>query len=141
MKILFIVLPFLLSCSSVVADKSAPNGETFYDVLFSIQDLDLSTEPLCNLMSVTRKNSKITLGNHLSTILSTSYSSTTKNVISSFCSLSKHENKNKRVIDIWDCKLEIKETNNKGAFVSASMVAFGVNTKTMKYESGTLRCL
>lgn len=141
MKIIFLVLPLLFSCSTVAEDKSIPNGEVFYDVLFSIQELILSNEPLCNLTSVTRKNTKITLGNHLSTVLSTSYNTNTKNSISSSCSLSKHENKNKVIVDIWDCKLEVSEKNTKGDFISASMIAFGINTKSMKYQPGTLRCL
>ncbi len=141
MKIIIIILPFLFSCTSIASDKFIPNGEIFYDILFSIQNLDLSKEPLCNVISVTRKNSKITLGEHLSTILSTSYNSTAKNTIKSSCLLSKHEDANKNIVAIWDCKLEVNETKVSGEFISASMIAFGINAKNMKYQSGTLRCL
>ncbi len=137
MKILFFVLPFLYSCSTVAGDKIPPSGELFYDILLSMRDIKLSEEPLCNLTSVTRNTNNLTFGNHLSTILSTS---NTTNTISSSCSISKYEKKNKVIIDIWDCKLEIKETSNKSEFISSSIIAFGINPEKMKYQAGTLRC-
>lgn len=140
MKILFFILPLLYSCSTVAGNKPPPSGELFYDVLLSIRDIKLSKEPLCNITSVTRSTSDLTFGNHLSTILSTSYATNTINTISSSCSASKYEKKNKTTIDIWDCKLEIKETSNKGDFISSSMVAFGINAENMEYQTGTLRC-
>ncbi len=137
MKILLFALPLLYSCSIVAGNKPPPSGELFYDILSSMRDLKLSEEPLCNLTSVTRNTSDLTFGDHLSTILSTSY---TTNTISSSCLISKHEKENKAIIDIWDCKLEIKETSNKGDFISSSMIAFGINMEKLKYQVGTLRC-
>ena len=140
MKILFFLLPILYSCSTEAGNKIPPSGELFYDILLSMSDIKLSEEPLCNLSSVTRKTNHLTFVNHLSTILSTSYTTNTTNTISSSCTISKHEKKNKVIIDIWDCKLEIKETSNKGDFISSSMIAFGINPKKMEYQAGTLRC-
>ncbi len=140
MKILLFMLPLLYSCSTIANNKTPPSGELFYDVLLSMTDVKLSNEPLCNLTSVSRNTSELTFGNHLSTILSVSYKTNSTNTISSSCSISKHEKENKTVVDIWDCKLELKETNSKGNFISSSMVAFGINTDNLKYQAGTLRC-
>jgi len=140
MKILLLVVSFLYGCSTVAGNKTPLSGELFYDVLLSMRDIKLSKEPLCNLSSVTRNTSELTFGNHLSTILSTTYSTNTSNKISSSCSISKFEKENKVIIDIWDCKLEIKEISNKGDFISSSMIAFGINAEKLEYQTGTLRC-
>lgn len=140
MRVLFFVLPFLYSCSTVADNKTLPSGELFYDVLLSMRDIDLGKEPLCNLTSITRKSSKLTFGNHLATILSTSYIKNTTNTISSSCTESKFEKNNKVIIDIWDCKLVIKETNENGEFISSSMVAIGIDMNILKYQAGSLRC-
>lgn len=140
MKALLFVLPLLYSCSTIANNKAPPSGELFYDVLLNMRDIKLSNEPLCDLTSVFRNTSDLTFGNYLSTILSTSYKTNSTNTIYSSCSISKFEKKNKMLITIWDCKLEIKETSSKGDFISSSIIAFGINTENMKYQSGTLRC-
>jgi len=139
MRMLILVIPLLYSCASIAIDKTPPNGEAVYDILLNIRDIRLNNEPLCRMVSTTRNTDNLTFGNHLSTILSSSYNSSTTNTIKSSCALSKHE-KNNEIIDIWDCKLEILETSKEGEFISSSMIAFGVNTKSLTYQPGTLRC-
>jgi len=139
MKILIIVIPLLYSCASIAVDKTPPQGEMIYDILLSIRDVRLNNEPLCRVVSTTRNAENLTFGNHLSTIFSTSYNSSTINTIKSSCALSKHEESNK-ITDIWDCKFEIAESSKEGEFISSSMVAFGVNAKSLNYQPGTLRC-
>lgn len=140
MKALLLVLSLLYGCSTIANNASPPSGELFYDTILNMRDIKLSNEPLCDLTSVFQKTSDLTFGNHLSTILSTSYKTNSTNTISSSCTMSKFEKKDKVFITIWDCKLEIKETSSNGDFISSSMIAFGINAENMKYQPGTLRC-
>ena len=139
MRILILIIPLLYSCASIAVDRTPPSGEIIFDILLSIRDIKLNDEPLCRMVSTTRSTDSLTLGNHLSKILSTSYNSSTINTIKTSCALSKHEISNK-IIDIWDCQLQIMETSEAGEFISSSMVAFGINAKSLIYQPGTLRC-
>jgi len=140
MKNLLFLLPLLYSCSTVANDGKPPTGEEMFDILLSIGSIKLSKEPLCHMKSVTRNAEEITLSHHLATVLSTSFNPDTVNTINSSCSKSKNDKANGKLIDIWDCQLEIKESTEKGEFISSSMIAFSVTLDKLNYLNGTLRC-
>ena len=140
MKKIFVLTLFLHYGSAFALENTKPpSGEQLFDILFKNLNISLNMEPLCDMKSTTRENMDITLGQHLSTILSESYD--TDNIVSlkSACSLSKYDNKG-AITNIWDCKLEMKETDKKGEFISSSMVAFYISLDKSRLINGSLRC-
>ena len=141
MKYLIILVVFTMSCSSY-ASKSAtpPTGEEVYDALFRSLNLNLDKEPLCEMTSVSRGKTSISLGDHLATIFSTAHASKNTTTIKSSCSLSKFEDSKGNVTDAWDCSLQVNETNNKHEFISSSTVAFNITLDKKILIPGNLRC-
>ncbi|HEY5603111.1 MAG TPA: hypothetical protein VIM41_08395 [Gammaproteobacteria bacterium] len=140
MKKLLTFIILLHGCSVFAVDNpQPPSGEAVFDILLNNSNRPLSKEPLCNMKSGTRKNVDVTLGQHLATLLSVSYE--TKNIVSltSSCALSKHDNSGV-IVDAWDCKLEMNETNASGEFISSAMVAFTLSVDKSKFINGSLRC-
>ncbi len=138
-----IILFVIFSTSSVIASEvpKSPSGEEVFDALFNGLGVTLGEEPLCNMESITRKNPKITLGQHLSTILAVSYESKNISTMKSSCQLSKFEGKDGKVLDIWDCKIHINESNENKEFISSSTIAFNMTLDKTKLIKGSLRCL
>jgi len=137
------VIPFIFlfyGCSTLATDGSPPDGEEVFRLLLSNANISLKNEPLCNMTSVTKINGEMLLVDHLATVLSTSYLSKNTNTFASSCSKSKHETKDGKIIEIWDCNLQIKESSPDDEFISSSMVAFGISIDKSKFLPGTLRC-
>ena len=137
-----LVVIFLTGCSTIAVGNTAkPSGEEIFDILFANLHLPIDNEPLCNMKSTTREHESITLGQHLATIFSVSYASDSIITIKSSCGRSKHESKNKEVIDIWDCDIEVLENNRDGEFISSAMIAFSTPLDKTELLPGSLRCL
>lgn len=137
------IIPFIFlfyGCSTLATDATAPDGEQVFRLLLGSGNIRLQDEPLCNVVSLTRKNGETLLLDHLATVLSTSYGSKNVNTFASSCSKSRHETSDGEVVEIWDCNLQINETSPEGEFISSSMVAFGVAIDKSAILPGTLRC-
>lgn len=131
----------LAGCSTMASNApTPPSGEEVFDALLMSLDIKLSEEPLCNMESATRKNPKITLGQHLSTILAVSYNSDNISTLKSYCLLSKFEDNFGNVSDAWDCNLLINESNDKKEFISSSTIAFIISLDRLELVPGSLRC-
>lgn len=142
MKSLIVILTLLTGCSAIAADTSKPpTGEEVFDAIFSSTKIDLSQEPLCNTGSATRNKNTITLGEHISTILSLSYENENLVSIKSSCELSKTEPSKGKIVDAWDCKLQINESNTDGEFISSATIAFDLSIDKEAILKKTLRCL
>ena len=141
MRLLLLSMAFLLGCSSSgETSPLEPTGEELFDLILKSANIDLKNEPLCDLQSFTRNKDSITLGEHLSTVLSASYKTDNELKIKSSCSASKHEMSNTEVVDVWDCKIEIEETNKSGEFVSSAMIAFASDLEKSEIIAGSIRC-
>jgi len=139
-KLIFVIF-LLQACASVVhADTKPPTGEELFDLLLKNSALPLGKEPLCQQRSVTRKKSEITLGEHLATILSVSYQTKNTVQLKSSCLLSKYAAKAGTASDVWDCSLEMKESDAKGEFISSAMMAFYVTLDGAAIVRGGIRC-
>jgi len=139
MKRIFLVLFLLQGCAAIAGTKP-PTGEQVLDELFKNTSLALSQEPDCKQFSATRNTSEVTLGQHLATILSVSYQSNNIVSLSSSCSDSKYEASNAKLIDVWDCKFEMKESNPGGEFISSALVSFYLSKDTLSLIKGGIRC-
>ncbi|MGD8886430.1 MAG: hypothetical protein PVF34_12470 [Gammaproteobacteria bacterium] len=141
MKKMLIFILMLNGCAARAAENDRPpNGEELFDILFSNTGLSLKGEPRCNVKSMTRENTDITLGQHLATIMSLSHESDNRVTLASACSLSKDDSSGK-VVDVWDCKLEMNESDKAGTFISSAMVAFYLSLDKTKLINGSIRCL
>jgi hypothetical protein len=140
MKRLLVLILLLNGCAALATENpKPPSGEQVFDILFKNADRPLTKESRCDVKSMTRKNTAVTLGQHLATILSVSYE--TKNLVSikSSCEMSKDDSTG-TVVDVWDCRLEMNESNQKGEFISSAMVAFNMSMDKSKLIKGSLRC-
>jgi hypothetical protein len=139
MKRIILITFLFFGCSTTAEQLTAPTGVEVFAALLSDGGLDLSSEPLCEFTPNFIGVSSTTLHDRLSLIFSMSFHSTNQNTVSSSCSMSKYEIKG-NIIDIWDCRLELKETSPDGEFISSSMTAFGLSLMEKKLVHGTLRC-
>lgn len=133
----------LSGCSAMAAFDSLPKptGEEVFDILLANSDLPLDGEPLCEILSATRKDTPITLGQHLATVLSVSYENPNTVQVKTSCTTTKHEDESHGVIDAWDCQLEVLEEDTKGEFISSSMIAFSTGKAKNRLLPGSLRCI
>ena len=142
MKRAVVLIVLLSACSKTVpADAPKPDGQRVFDILFSSIELALSEEPLCDMVSASRKNAAITLGQHLATILSPSYESESVVTIKSSCMPSKHEYEDGGIVDVWDCQLEVLENSQDGDSISSSMILFSTLMDDSEIIKGSLRCM
>ncbi|MCI0504762.1 MAG: hypothetical protein L0Z73_01490 [Gammaproteobacteria bacterium] len=139
MKKIIVVILLVQSCA-VVAGTAAPTGEQVLDALFNNTTLNLNQEPDCKQFSATRNTDQVTLGQHLATILSVSYQSKNKVTLATNCTVSKYQVNKGKVIDVWDCALEMKETNPAGEFISSAMVGFYLTKDKFSLIKGGIRC-
>ena len=128
----------LFGCASN-AEIAAPTGEQAVSALLKSSDIKLKDEPLCQMTTASIGLNDMTLADHLSVVLSTSYETTNITSISSKCEKSKHDN-NGSTIDIWDCSLQINEKDTSGEYISGSTIAFGITLNEKKLVKGSLRC-
>ncbi len=141
MKLFLLALLALSGCSSTAfSDNRKPTGEDVFDILLKNAELSLSTEPLCDISSATRKKMHITLGEHLATVLSVSHETANKVTMSSSCDKTKFEDDAGSLIDVWDCKVEVHEANPQGQFISSSMIAFSAELEDHNLVRGSVRC-
>lgn len=137
------IVPFIFlfyGCSILATDVAAPDGEQVFRLLLGSGHIKLKDEPLCNVISISKKNGEPLLRDHLATVLSTSYDSKNVNSFTSSCARSRHETNDGQIVQIWDCNLQVNETSSDGEFISSSMVAFGISLDKSEILAGTLRC-
>jgi len=131
-KLLLILL--LSGCSvAVIGETRPPSGEEAFSIFLSKASLSLEDEPLCK--------ADIKLYQQLALSLSVSHETNNTIKIASSCAPSKFENAENKVVDIWDCKIQISEENPEGEFVSNSTYVFGVSWDRSEYVEGSLRCI
>lgn len=141
MKLSLIFILLLAGCSSLtVTSAEKPSGEEVLDLVLKNSSLPLENEALCEVKSFSRNGENLTFGEHLATNLSVSYESDNVVRIKSSCSRSKHDLGKTDVIEVWDCKLEILESSESGAFISSSMIAFATDLDKSKIIAGSIRC-
>jgi hypothetical protein len=99
----------------------------------------MKSEPSCDGASDSRKKLHVTLGEVLSTNLSASYDSNNVTTIKSYCNPSKFEDGNK-VLDVWDCSIEVLENDKNGDFISSSIITFSSNLEITQILPGSIRC-
>lgn len=136
MRVVFVLVILLSGCASYAAQ---PQGNDVIRLLFENAELSLSSEPLCSMVDAQGQTLKFK--EYLSQVLSVAYENTHQVSIKTFCSESKQELDNHKIIDIWDCRLEVLESNSNGDFISSSNIAMGVSKQTMQFIPGSLRCL
>ena len=140
MKYLFCLFLPLIGCASNAQMSNNPTGEEVISALLEVSDLELSTEPLCNVESVSLIKKPYLLMHHLSAILATSYESKNSIQVQTSCSSSMHEKSNGSLIEVWDCQLITNELSPSGEFITASTIAFGLEKPNLKYVPLSLRC-
>jgi hypothetical protein len=123
----------IAGCSfSACAAEPQPTGEDVFAALLANGDIELASEPLCQ--------ADIKLYQQLALSLSVSYESHNSTKIKSSCVPSKFE-QGSTVTDIWDCTVQLVETDPKGEFISTSTYMFGLTRgKQHKLVKGSLRC-
>lgn len=128
------ILPMLVGCHSYASE---PTGEQVFNALLFNADKDLNQELLCQ--------ADASLGSLLTQTLSPSFASENKMQVSSECSKSKIElsspEGSTKVVDVWDCQLQMLELDSKDEFVSSSMLAFALDENEFYLIDGSLRCL
>ncbi|HEY5604371.1 MAG TPA: hypothetical protein VIM41_14820 [Gammaproteobacteria bacterium] len=128
-----IVILFLTGCTAHAANQSSPpRGEEVFNAILKNGNINLATEPLCN--------ADIKLYEQLSLAFSVSYESDNKTVIKSYCAPSKFDNPSGKVIDVWDCTVQINENNSNGEFISSSTIVFSLTLDKKEFINGSLRC-
>ena len=137
MRSLLLISLLLFGCTTNAAPP--PTGEEVLSALLKNGAIRLKDEPLCQMTTASIGLNDITLADHLSVVLSTSYETNNITTISSKCEKSKHDNKG-ATIDIWDCSLQINEKDTSGEYISGSTIAFGITLKEKKLVAGSLRC-
>lgn len=124
---------FLSGCAVQAANLSnPPSGEQVFNALLKNGNINLVNEPLCK--------ANIDLYAQLSLAFSVSYESDNKTVIKSHCSPSKHDFSTGNIVDVWDCTVQINESNNKGDFISSSTIVFSLTKDKKEFIRGSLRC-
>ena len=132
MKYLSLFL-LLAGCSAHAANiQSKPRGDEIFHVLLKNGDIKLINEPLCK--------ADINLTEQLSLALSVSYESENKTIIKSFCNPSKFDYPSGKVIDVWDCTVQINENNKNNEFISSSTFVFSLTKDKNEFIKGSLRC-
>jgi hypothetical protein len=141
MKNIFATLLFcLVGCVTNAEVAKKPSGEIVFQSLLSAGNIELSSEPLCNMSSISMNKQNLLLSDHLATILSTSFESENKTTLTTSCSKSKHDLTDSKVIDVWDCMLVINENNLEKAFITSSTVAFSLDKDNYAFIDNSLRC-
>lgn len=130
----YIAVILLLSGCAVQAatNTTPPTGEQVFNALLMNSNIDLQTEPLC------KANQKLYA--QLALSLSVSYDKGNTTTIKSSCIPSKFELQSKHVIKVWDCTVQLNETNKQGEFISSSTYAFSLTPDKKRYVKGSLRC-
>ena len=112
--------------------EKKPTGEEVFRVLFNHAKVDLAKEPLCK--------ADINLGEQLSLDLSVSFESHNQTMIKSFCTPSKFDVSSGKVIDVWDCTVQVNENDKNGEFISSSTTVFSLTKDKHGFVKGSLRC-
>ena len=128
-----LALVFLSGCGAHAAVLSIPpRGEDVFNVLFKNGAIDLANEPLCK--------ADIKLYEQLALSFSVSYESRNNTMIKSSCAPSNFEKTPGHVIDVWECTVQINESNKSGEFVSSSTIVFDLTLDKKEFLKGSLRC-
>jgi len=143
LKISFIL--FLITGCSVNAhqdyarpskDFNPPAGTDVFKALLSNADLNLKDEPLCDL-----DPEGTNLSDQLADSLSLNYGNSKQNLdITSSCTISKFELTDEKVIDIWDCGVNITLNNKEHEYIANSSYKFGLTLIEFEFVKGSLRC-
>lgn len=134
MKRLLILTVIISSCSSYASKNvSSPTGEEVFNVLFKSSNFDLKEEPLCS--------ADYTIAEYMSLILSTSYNNKNTSKITSSCSLSKFDSSDNTVLGVWDCNVQVNETNQEFGFISSASIKFSMSLNKTRLLKGSIRCL
>lgn len=141
MKLAIALTVLLAGCSTIASSQNLPSdGEAVFDAVLKSSNLPLNDEPLCNGVSTAQENESLTLGQQLATNLSVSYESKNTAEIRTSCAPSKFETKDKAILDVLDCKIEVLEKSKKGEFISSSMIAFATDLNKTRVLAGSVRC-
>jgi len=132
MKYLFCLIVFAFTSVNAANAQTKPTGEEVFSALFNYGKVELTKEPLCK--------ADISLSEQLALNLSVSYESKNKTTIKSFCSPSKFDIPSGKVIDVWDCTVQVNETGNNGEFISSSTTVFSLTKDKHDFVKGSLRC-
>lgn len=136
----FVLVFMLVGCTYAAPDyQKKPSGEEIFDLLIKNSNRQMASEPACDGASATRKKLHVTLGEVLSTNLSVSYDTDNVTTTKSYCNPSKFESGSK-VIDVWDCSIEVLESDKKGEFISSSIVTFSTDLEKSTILPGSIRC-
>ena len=133
MKLIFLLLAVIFSHTLAAQSDKEPSGEQVFIALLGNSNLNLNGEPLC------KQNSK--LYQLLASALSLSFDEKNVTTVKSYCSKSKSEIGQGKVVDAWDCSLEIVEKNTKGEFNAGSLFKFDLTFDRKRFIKGSLRCL
>ncbi len=130
----YLILLLSLSGCAVQATEQSnkPRGEEVFNILLKNGGINLVNEPLCK--------ANINLNEQLSLAFSVSYENKNKTVIKSHCSPSKHDFSADKIIDVWDCTIQINENGLKNEFISSSVIVFSLTVDTKEFVKGSLRC-
>ena len=111
-----------------------PAGADVFNAVLSNSSLRLKGEYFCN-------DEDISLSDHFSRALSSSYETDVNVTIKSSCNLSKFDITDSKVIDIWDCNINIIEENSDIEYFANTSYTFGLSIKEFDFVKGSLRCL
>lgn len=129
----FMLVLVLTGCTANAANLATPpRGEEVFNALLKNSDINLANEPLCK--------ADMKFNEHLSLALSVSYESGNKTMLKSSCAPSKHDSPSGKVINVWDCTIQINENNQNDEFVSSSTIVFSLSPDTKEFIKGSLRC-
>ena len=130
----YLLIALILSCYSIGVDaqNAPPNGEEVFGIFLSKMNMNLANESLCK--------ADMKLYEQLALSLSVSYESKNITKVTSSCEPSKFDVTNNKVIDIWDCTIQINENSPEGEFVSSSTYVFGLSRGKHEFVDGSLRC-
>lgn len=132
MKCLTCLLLLMAWTTHAAEPSGQPRGEQVFHALLKNGNVDLATEPLCK--------ADIKLYERIALALSVSYENYNRTIIKSRCAPSKHEMSAGKVVDVWDCTVQVNESNKKGRFVSSSTLVFSLTLEDKEFIKGSLRC-
>lgn len=141
MKHVILIIFTLYSILAMSSDNLKPSGEEVFKILLSNGNIDLESEPLCEITSTTENKQTLTLADHLSTLLSLSYYEDTSTQLSSSCTQTKYQNNSGIIEDVWDCQVQVSENDKEGEFISTASIVFSITNEQHQFIHGSIRCI
>lgn len=130
-----LITVFFLFAGWASADEAPlpPRGEEVFIALLGNSAMRLEEEPLCQ--------ADIPLYVQLAWALAGSYQSEHTTQVTSSCVPSRFDTPAGTTIDVWECRVDIVESEANGDYVASANLLFDLTLEEKAFIRGSLRCL